>query len=194
MIHVGDLRDRRGTDQVYQAAEDSHLLATTAVERIESDERVLDVGTGSGYVAATVQEETNATVVGTDINPHACRQAREHGIEIVRTDLLSGIRGPFDVVLFNPPYLPTDPDQEWDDWMEYALSGGPDGRAVINPFLDDLSTVLDTNGRGYLLASTLSGLDAVRERAATNELETELITENSVPFETLVVLEITTKH
>lgn len=191
---MSDLRDRRGTEQVYQPAEDSHLLATTVIERIESSERVLDVGTGSGYVAATVHEKTNATVVGTDINPHACRQAREHGVEVVRTDLVSGLRGPFDVVLFNPPYLPTDPDQEWDDWMEYALSGGPDGRAVITAFLDSLSAVLDTNGRSYLLVSTLSGLDAVRERARTNGFETELITKNAVPFETLVVLEITMKH
>lgn len=191
---VSDLRDRRETEQVYQPAEDSHLLATTVIERIESDECVLDVGTGSGYVAATVREKTNATVVGTDINPHACEQAREHGVIVVRTDLMSGICGPFDVVLFNPPYLPTDPEHEWDDWMEHALSGGPDGRSVINPFLDDLSTVLDANGRGYLLVSTLSGLDAVRERAQSNGFETKIVAEDSIPFETLVVMEITTKH
>ncbi|MFC6963549.1 HemK2/MTQ2 family protein methyltransferase [Halocatena marina] len=191
---MSDLRDRRETEQVYQPAEDSHLLATTVIERIESDECVLDVGTGSGYVAATVREKTNATVVGTDINPHACEQAREHGVTVVRTDLVSGICGPFDVVLFNPPYLPTDPEHEWDDWMEYALSGGPDGRSVINPFLDDLSTVLDANGRGYLLVSTLSGLDAVRERAQSNGFETKIVAEDSIPFETLVVMKITTKH
>ncbi|RRJ33445.1 HemK2/MTQ2 family protein methyltransferase [Halocatena pleomorpha] len=193
-MDVTDLREQRDIEQVYQPAEDSHLLATTACEHICADDRVLDVGTGSGYVAATVQERTGATVVGTDVNPHACRQARDHGVDVVRTDLVSGICGSFDVVLCNPPYLPTDPDEEWDDWMEYALSGGPTGRAVINDVLDALRSVLSPSGRAYLLVSTLSDLDAVTERANENNCETTIIEEESVPFETLVVFEITLKH
>jgi release factor glutamine methyltransferase len=188
------LREQRDVERVYQPAEDSHLLATTAIDHITSDERVLDVGTGSGHVAATVREETGATVIGTDMNPFACRAAREHGIDVVRTDLVSGLCGPFDAVLFNPPYLPTDPNEEWDDWMEIALSGGPSGRSVIDPFLDDVGSVLATEGRIYLLASTLSGLDAIRERAATNGFETDIIAEDSIPFETLVVFKITMRH
>lgn len=189
-----DLREQRDIEQVYQPAEDSHLLASTVCEHVHADDRVLDVGTGSGYVATAVQERTGATVLGTDINPHACRQAREHGVTVVRTDLVAGICGSFDVVLCNPPYLPTDPDEEWDDWMEYALSGGPSGRTVINEFLDALSSVIDPAGRAYLLASTLSDLDAIDERANENDCETDIVREESVPFETLVVLKITMKH
>jgi release factor glutamine methyltransferase len=181
-------------EQVYQPAEDSCLLATTVVERITADERVLDVGTGSGYVAATVREETHATIVGTDVNPYACREAREKGYDVIRTDLVSGVCGPFDAVLFNPPYLPTDSETEQDDWMERALSGGPDGRSVIDSFLDSVGRVLTDDGRGYLLASTRSDLDAIRERAATNGFEIKIITEESIPFETLVVFEITMRH
>lgn len=181
-------------ERVYQPAEDSRLLASTAIERITTDERVLDVGTGSGYIAATVHEETHATVIGTDVNPYACQQAREKGCDVVRTDLVSGICGPFDAILFNPPYLPTDSDEERGDWMERALSGGPDGRAVIDGFLDSVRRVLTDNGRIYLLASTLSNPDSVRARAATNGFETEIIAEKPIPFETLVVFEITMRH
>lgn len=181
-------------EQVYQPAEDSRLLARTATECISPDERILDVGTGSGYVATTVSEQTNATVIGTDVNPYACQQAREMGCDVVRTDLVSGVCGPFDAVLFNPPYLPTDPDEERDDWMERALSGGPDGRAVIDAFLDSVGNVLTDDGRTYLLASTRSNLDAVRARATTNGFQTKTIAENSIPFETLVVFEITMRH
>jgi release factor glutamine methyltransferase len=186
--------EQHETEQVYQPAEDSYLLATTAIECVESDERVLDVGTGSGYVAATVREETDARVVGTDINPHACREARKRGSDVVRTDLVSGLCGPFDVVLFNPPYLPTDPDEERNDWMERALSGGPEGRTVIGQFLDSVGSVLITDSRVYLLASTRSGLDDVRAYAASNGFEAEIIAEDSIPFETLVVFEITMRH
>ena len=140
-----DLAERRGMEtQVYGAAEDSHLLARAAVERVESDDLVLDVGTGSGYVAATVAETTGARVVGSDLNPHACRRAREAGIEAVRADLVTPFRdGTFDWVLFNPPYLPTPEGEERDDWMERALSGGESGREVIDPFLDTVRRVVE---------------------------------------------------
>ena len=79
-----DLAERRGMEtRVYGAAEDSHLLARAAVERVESGDLLLDVGTGSGYVAATVAETTGARVIGSDINPHACRRADEAGVEAV---------------------------------------------------------------------------------------------------------------
>jgi len=42
--------------------------------------------------------------------------------------LFSGLSGPFDLIIFNPPYLPTLPRERIDDWLEYALDGGPTGR------------------------------------------------------------------
>ncbi|MFC6733094.1 MULTISPECIES: HemK2/MTQ2 family protein methyltransferase [unclassified Haladaptatus] len=184
-----DLADRRGVEtEVYQPAEDSRLLAEAAVSHVTPDDRVLEVGTGSGYVAATVAQETGARVVGCDVNPHACVQARERGVEAVRTNLTDGFRdGSFDVVLFNPPYLPTEPAEEWDDWMEVALSGGEDGRAVIEPFLDSVGRVLAPDGDVLLLVSTLTNLEAVRERAAHAGFDAETILEESYPFERLTI-------
>jgi release factor glutamine methyltransferase len=181
----------RATDQIYQPAEDSDLLARAAAERIDGDALVVDVGTGSGYVAARIAEATGARVVGTDLSPLAVRAARDRGVEVLRGDLLAPIHAPVDAVTFNPPYLPTDPDAEWDDWMEHALSGGPDGRRLIDPFLDDLPRVLGVDGRAYLLASSLTGIDAIRERARDNGLRADRIAEESFPFETLVALGIT---
>lgn len=85
-----DLADRRGLEtDVYEPAEDSRLLASVAVERLEGAERVLEVGTGSGYVAERMAEETGARVIASDVNPHACASARERGVEAVRADLVS---------------------------------------------------------------------------------------------------------
>jgi release factor glutamine methyltransferase len=189
---VTDLAERRGVEtRVYEAAEDSHLLARAAVERVESDDLVLDVGTGSGYVAATVAETTDARVVGSDLNPHACRRAREAGVEAVRADLVAPFRdGTFDWVLFNPPYLPTAEDEERDDWMERALSGGESGREVVDPFLDAVRRVLAPGGGVLLLVSSLTGIDAVRDRARENGLTTRVVSEESFPFERLVVLSL----
>lgn len=188
------LADRRGMNTtVYQPAEDSGLLADAAVEFARG--RTLEVGTGSGWVAAKVDAETDADVVASDVNPHACRSARERGVEAVRADLLSPFReGAFETVLFNPPYLPTDPDHEWDDWMEDALSGGESGRSVIEPFLEDVGRVLATNGQVLLLVSSLTGYDEVVSLAETRGFDVEAVREESYPFEALSILRLTPRR
>lgn len=187
--------------EVYQPAADSRLLAAAAVERVDATERVLDVGTGSGYVAARVAVETDAAVVASDVNPHACRRARANArddgvdLRVVRGDLTRPFRASeFDVVVFNPPYLPADPDAARDDWMERALTGGESGRAVIEPFLDDVSRVLAPGGRVLLLVSTLTDIGAVAAYAADRALEASTVREESYPFERLAVLSITAAH
>jgi len=110
-------------DQVYSPAEDSYLLLRAALREVRLTDRVLEVGTGSGYVAAELVGRA-AQVVTTDINPHAVECARARGLAAVRTDLFAGLSGPFDLVIFNPPYLPTAPEERIDDWLEHALDGG----------------------------------------------------------------------
>ncbi|WP_115864345.1 HemK2/MTQ2 family protein methyltransferase [Halorussus litoreus] len=189
-----DLADRRDAETaVYQPAEDSGLLADAAIADMKRDsvELALEVGTGSGYVADRVAEETGARVLGSDVNPHACAQARERGVEAVRADLVTPFRdGVFDAVLFNPPYLPTDPEVERDDWMEVALSGGEDGLAVVEPFLDAVGRVLTPEGVVYLLVSSLADVDEVVERAAARGFSAVALRDESFPFETLTVLKL----
>ncbi|WP_458189820.1 HemK2/MTQ2 family protein methyltransferase [Haladaptatus sp. NG-WS-4] len=187
-----DLGERRGVETaVYQPAEDSHLLAEVAAAEIGENELVLEVGTGSGYVAATVADETGSRVLGSDVNPHACERARARGVEAVRANLVEPFRdGVFDAVLFNPPYLPTDPDEERDDWMERALSGGESGRAVIDPFLDAVGRVLAPDGRVFLLVSSLAGVEEVVERASDNGFSGVALRDESFPFETLTVIKL----
>jgi release factor glutamine methyltransferase len=184
------LADLREIDAVYQPAEDSLLLAETAIASLEGHELVLDVGTGSGYVGERIDEETGATVIGSDLNPHALRSAVKRGLPVVRASLLEPYRAnAFDAVVFNPPYLPTRPDREWDDWMERALSGGEDGRAVVDPFLAGVGRVLRDGGRAYLLISTLTGPDEVRDFAREHGLTSTIVAEESHPFEKLLVVQ-----
>ncbi|GAB6880438.1 class I SAM-dependent methyltransferase [Halorubrum gandharaense] len=186
---TGDaLAASRGMDvTVYQPAEDSGLLAEAAVEHARG--RVLEVGTGSGWVAQQVAEETGLRVIASDLNPHAARQARERGVEAVVGSLLDPFAADtFDTVCFNPPYLPTDPDNEWNDWMEHALSGGESGRELIEPFLADVDRVLRPGGVVLLLVSSLTGYEAVLELIDDAGFTHEVAVEESFPFETLTVL------
>lgn len=186
-----DLAEWRDEDEVYQPAEDTRLLAEATRETVAAGDRVLDVGTGSGFVAA-VAAEAGADVVGVDINPHACAQARRQGVPTVRGDLTLPFRdGVFDLVLFNPPYLPTAPGEAGDDWLERALSGGEDGRAVVEPFLDDVCRVLAPGGVVLLLVSSLTGIDEVTDFAAERGLDATEVAAEKHPFERLVVLRLT---
>ncbi|MFC6737043.1 HemK2/MTQ2 family protein methyltransferase, partial [Halolamina salina] len=147
--------------------------------------------TGSGWVAEQVAPEV-PEIVAADVNPHACQQARERGIEAVRTNLMDAFaEGSFETVLFNPPYLPTDPENEWDDWMEQALSGGESGRELIEPFLDDLGRVLAPGGQALLLVSSLAGFEEVEELARDAGFVPEEVRQESYPFETLSILRLT---
>jgi release factor glutamine methyltransferase len=186
-----DLATRRGADDavVYQPAEDSGLLGEAAIEVARG--RVLEVGTGSGWVAAEIAAERGLDVVGSDLNPHAARQASERGVEAVVADLCAPFRDDaFDTVCFNPPYLPTDPDNEWGDWMERALSGGESGRELIEPFLADVGRVLAPDGVVLLLVSSLTGYDEVLALIDEAGFASEAVVEESFPFETLTVLRL----
>jgi len=179
----------RDQPTVYQPAEDSGLLAEAALEGAHG--RVLEVGTGSGWVAARLATERDLSVVGSDRNPHAAREAADRGVEAVIGDLLAPFRAnAFDTVCFNPPYLPTAPDNEWDDWMEHALSGGEDGRRLIVPFLETVGRVLAPGGEVYLLVSSLTGYDEVVDLAREAGFDVEEIAQESYPFEVLSILQL----
>jgi len=173
--------------EVYPPAEDSSLLLRAALREIGETDRVLEVGTGSGYVAAGLSGRA-AAVVATDINPYAAACARARGLAAVRTDLFGGLSGPFDLILFNPPYLPTAPEERIDDWLEYALDGGPTGRVVIERFIADAGRVLAPFGRVLLLVSSLTGLDEVRDLFARAGLVSFVVDTERLEGETLFVV------
>lgn len=188
------LAERRGMDTtVYQPAEDSALLAGTVADDLAgtSPTRLLDVGTGSGYVGARLAAATGVWVIGVDVNPAACRRARDQGIEAVVGDLVGPFRDrTFDVVVFNPPYLPADESAAWDDWFEVAVTGGRTGRAVIDRFLDTVGRVVEPDGVVYLLVSTYTGVEAVVEYAGGLGFSAAAIADASFPGETLTVLKL----
>jgi release factor glutamine methyltransferase len=177
--------------QVYIPESDTALLLAAARTEVRPGDRVLEVGTGSGLIATEIGRITRVTA--TDINPHAVFCAHKAGVEVVLTDLFAGIRGPFDLVLFNPPYLPTQPEERMDDWLEYALDGGETGRAVIERFARDIGDVLVPDGRLLLLISSLTGLSGVQELFAGQGYSAGIAMQQGVEDEVLYVLRIIRK-
>lgn len=121
---------------------------------------VLDVGTGSGCLAVVLAREfPSAVVVATDRSLDALGVARlnaaRHGVagrvRFVQADLLAGLRGTFDLIVSNAPYVAS---EDWPtlppDVREYeprqALDGGPGGLAVLGELFTQAPSRLAPGG------------------------------------------------
>ena len=175
--------------QVYQPAEDTMLLLGAVLQEIRPYDQVLEIGTGSGVIAAALRKIVRS-IVATDINPHAAVYAWKQDLTIIITDLLAGIQGSFDLIVFNPPYLPTSPEERIADWLELALDGGESGRDVIERFLTDAGRVLAVDGRILLLISSVTGLSEVIGIAGAHGYGAEIVREQVVEDERLYVLRL----
>ena len=179
--------------QVYEPAEDSFLLADAALSEVRDRDRVLEVGCGSGIISAVIKANTKASVVGIEINPFAARCSKENGIEVIRGDLLSCITGEFDLIIFNPPYLPTNEMERTKDWINAALDGGYDGRSIIKRFLNEAGNCLSNNGKILLLISSMTGIGEVRSELISLGYSILEISRERLDFEQLIVLAATRK-
>ena len=124
--------------------------------------RVADIGTGSGAIAlACLNEHPGAIAFATDISPDALAIARQNAeslalldrLTLRQGDLLTPIAadGPFDAILSNPPYIPTqtisllEPGVR-DHEPHLALDGGPDGLEVVSRLIDQALPLLKPGG------------------------------------------------
>ncbi len=121
---------------------ETELLVRQAISTIRGGDNVLDLCTGSGAVAIAVAGEVSkdraVTVTATDISDAALAVARENArlnkasITFVKSDLFENVRGRFNVITANPPYVPAEevgalPPDVRDFEPHIALNGGADG-------------------------------------------------------------------
>ncbi len=181
-----------GCDGVYKPAQDSYLLAEVLQEEVRKGERVLDVGTGTG-ILAVLSAKLGARVTATDLNVKALkcalRNARRNNVNInvVRCDLLSGIKACFDIVVFNPPYLP-ELEGEPIDELTLAWSGGKQGKEVTLRFLEMLPGCVKAGSRVLLLQSSFNPVEEVILKLESFCSSVEIVAEKSFFFEKLYVL------
>jgi len=144
-------------DEVYPPSDDTYLLLS--VVEVGNGEKVLEIGTGSGFIAIHCAL-CGANVWASDISERSIRLAQRNAeannvrINFVKSDLFERICEKFDVIIFNPPYLPTAPDEHVHGDINLALDGGPDGNRVLERFLSQAWKFLNDSGRIYLLFSS----------------------------------------
>jgi release factor glutamine methyltransferase len=180
---------------VYRPQHDS-LLLVDAMQRsgIVAGRRVLDLCTGSGYVAIAAAEIGSASVTAFDICPVAVRCSRENaadaGVQIdVRLGSWTGAFdcAPFDVVLSNPPYVPS-PLADDSDLIppaagpSRAWNAGFDGRLILDPLCESASGLLRDGGSLFLVQSEFSGTQRSLDTLRSTGLDAEVVASQRVPF------------
>lgn len=143
---------------VYQPSDDSFLLADNI--QVKGNEKVLDMGTGCG-IQGIIASKIGATVTSSDISEEALKCARKNAelngtdMTFVKSDLFGDIEEEFDLIMFNPPYLPTEP-LDYDDELKTSWDGGDTGREITDRFIEGLKDHLTKDGRALLVTSSLS--------------------------------------
>ena len=156
---------------------ETELLVERVVRIAPRGARVVDVGAGSGCIAITLAaERPDLRVMSVDLSPGALAVARANAAQLgVRvsfagSDLLSACRGPFDVVVSNPPYVAEGERERmqrevvaWEPHL--ALFAGERGMSVIVRLLAEASRLVASRGVvaleiGYDQAKLLAELAA----------------------------------
>jgi release factor glutamine methyltransferase len=147
--------------------------------------QVLDIGTGSGVLGLFCAMR-GAQVTASDIDELAIKHVASTSsllgvkLNLVVSDLFADVPGRFDLIVFNPPYLPSESIQDG------AVDGGPMGRTVVDRFLRCLPDHLRKGGESLLLVSTLNNPDSLF--AGHGELEFSTMVKRQLFFEELQVL------
>ena len=182
-------------NRVYDPSEDTFLL----LDALESDASYLnsiqptlglEVGVGSGCVSTFLCHSVLNNpiyMMCTDINPLALEASLEtstrNGLKIpfqvLRTDLIDSLLprlfNKVDVLIFNPPYVVTGPEEVGSHSIEAAWAGGINGRQVIDRFLPLVHSLLSSKGVFYLVT-----INENQPLQILNELKSQYGLEGSV--------------
>jgi release factor glutamine methyltransferase len=176
---------------VYEPQEDSFMLHEQVKKLARG--KVLDIGTGSGIQAMTAAEKADVAIVfALDIDPEAIEYCKENAknakIRFFESDMFSCLKGSnmkFDTIIFNPPYLPLDPE-----YYDPALDGGKKGHEKLEKFLKEARQFLNEKGVILIVFSSLTDKEKVDSIIAREGYRAEQLSSQKIAFEELYCYKI----
>lgn len=195
-------------NSVYEPAEDTFLLLDALEQDLDVLKRLkplicLEVGCGSGTVITAVRKSLGAESLYfvTDVNAKAgecclkCCQTNgilDSSVQVVLTDLLasfeSRLEGQIDLLIFNPPYVPTEDAEVLDSALVKSWAGGEDGMQVTKRFLKKLPKLLSSQGVFYLVLLQANKVPKVMSELREFGIESRVVLERRCGTEYLFIL------
>lgn len=195
---------------VYPPSDDSFALVDALEAYLQAEgcscSLCLEVGCGSGYVITSFllmvkSLGVSSQAIATDINSAAIRcttqTLADHGVtgvDAVRTDLISGMlpkmAKKIDILLFNPPYVPTTSEEVHQEGISRSWAGGIHGREVIDRFLPLIQEVLAPGGQVFMVTVSENNPKDVLDNLARFGLVGKEVLTRSADEERLHILQI----
>ncbi len=180
---------------------ETELLVEQVLQHAPRDGRVIDVGTGSGCIAISIERERpDLSVVSVDISLDALALATRNRIRLgsrvalLASDVLSAVRGAFDVVVSNPPYIASGTLEHLALEVRgyeprLALTPGPRGTEVIERLLDQSRKLLAPEGR-VMMEIGYAQEAAVRKLCTVQGFEVERVVADLAGIPRIVVVRL----
>ncbi|WVZ08137.1 hypothetical protein V8G54_021483 [Vigna mungo] len=194
--------------EVYEPCDDSFalvdaLLADRSNLLEHHPSLCIEIGCGSGYVITSLalilgQEGYGVNYFATDINPHAVEVTRKtmeaHGVgaELVVTDIAAGLEerlaGSVDVMVVNPPYVPTPEDEVGVEGITSSWAGGENGRSVIDKILPVADRLLSEKGWLYMVTLTANNPSDICQQMRKKGYGSKIVVQRSTEEESLHII------
>jgi release factor glutamine methyltransferase len=178
---------------------ETELLVEAALERVPQHGRVIDIGTGSGCIAISIERERpDLCVLSVDRSAaalavaHANRTRLQSHVALAASDLFGSVRGTFDLIVSNPPYVPLAEYEKLDVEVRIheprmALTPGPLGTEIIERLLDEAHPRLALHG-SILLEVGYGQEEAIRTLAAQKRYHVDAFLPDLAGIPRVVVL------
>ncbi|WP_103981554.1 peptide chain release factor N(5)-glutamine methyltransferase [Helcococcus massiliensis] len=140
---------------------ETELLVEEILKEELKDKKLLDIGTGSGAIAVSLDLENkdNLQVSACDISKEALEVARVNAeklgahLDFIHSDLFENIEGRFDIIVSNPPYISEEDYDKLDELLYHepktALYGGIKGYEIYEKIIDQAKSYLKDQASIY---------------------------------------------
>lgn len=174
---------------VYEPREDSLILAKLLEGMQLAGKSVLEVGGGCGLLAI-IAAKKGADVTAVDINPDAVEATKANAesnaaeLTALESDLFSSVEGEFDLIVFNPPYLPVEEGE-----TDFTYAGGKTGREVIGKFIEQAKSYLKPGGTIMMVISSMTGEKEVAELFEKQSMIVSVVAREKIPWEEIIAIQ-----
>lgn len=207
------------SEKLYFPSDDTYLIIDYFKDHIDHNyfdgknisdiNNILEIGTGTGIIAIYLQllkekyPKFTANIFASDIMDEAIECAKKNEklnkidpqITFIKSDLFdsfpNNLKHTFDIIIFNPPYLPSSKIMDKENQREKDLTwkGGKKGFELILRLLDEISEYIrkDTTSYIYFITSSATNLRELEDQIRKRGYNLELLDKKHIFFEDILL-------